>query len=228
MQVDVLMRPVTDRPTQAPHEVDQAEADERPRRDVAARALPAKAAEPCAEKCKTECRTVVIKAGDDDLVTLCEDDGGKVVTITEDGKQKILRIKDGKLLEGYDKLDADTRLKLLDAKIAYLKATGQLKTDLAVKRAEAEKLELARNPDADIVAKKKEISTLKATLADARLDYEQAVKKLVPEDMADLYMLGLGDDPDVLGLSLGLPAGPGKRIIKRIEVQADDDEEESD
>jgi hypothetical protein len=50
----------------------------------------------------------------------------------------------------------------------------------------------------------------------------------VPEDLADLYLLDVGDGTDVLGLSLGLPSGPGKKIIKRIQVQTDDDEEESD
>ena len=191
--------------------------------------MPAQAAETCGDVCKTKCKTVVINAGDDEnLVTLSEGDDGKLVTISEDGKKRVLKLKDGKLLDLDDKLDSDARLKLLDAKIAYIKATGQVKTDLAVKRAEAEKLELAKKPDSDVVAKKKEINALKAKLADAGLDYEQAVKKLVPEEMVDLYMLGLGDETDVLGLSLGLPAGVGKKIIKRIRVLADDDEEESD
>ncbi len=192
-------------------------------------ALPAKAAEPCDEKGKTECKKVIIKAGGDgNLVTLGRGEGGNVIVISEDGKKKVIKLKDGQLLDGYDKLDADTQLKLLDTKIAYLRATGQLKTDLAIMRAEAEKLGLAKKPEAEITAKKKEISELKARLEHARQDYEQSVKKLVPEDMADLYMLGLGDETDVLGLSLGLPAGLGKKIIRRIEVQTDNDEEESD
>jgi hypothetical protein len=191
-------------------------------------AVPAQAAEPGGDAGKTQHKTIVVKAGDDEnLVTLSEGEGGKVIAISEDGKKRILKLKDGKLLDLDDKLDTDTHVKLLDAKIAYIKATGQLKTDLAVKRAEAEKLELAKKPDDDVLAKKKEINALKTRLADARLDYEQAVKKLVPEDMAELYMLGTGDS-DLLELNLGLPAGLGKRIIKRIELQADDDEEESD
>jgi hypothetical protein len=188
--------------------------------------VPAKAAE---ASNKTKCRTVVVKTGDDDnVVALSEDEGGKTIVINEDGKKKVIRLKDGKLLDGYDKLDTDTHLKLLDAKIAYIKATSQLRMDLAIKRVEAEKLELAKKPDSDVVATKKAINALKAKLADARLDYEQAVKKLVPEDLADLYILGLGDETDVFGLSLDLPAGMGKKIIKRIQVQADDDEEDSD
>jgi hypothetical protein len=194
---------------------------------VLALAAPIQAAEVCDEACKVKCKTVVIKAGDDEnLVTLSEGDDGKLVTICEDGKKKVIKLKGGKLLDVDDKLDTDAHLSLLDAKIAYIKATGSLKTDLAVKRAEAEKLELASKPEAEVVAKKKEINALKARLADARLDYEQAVKKLVPEDLADLYMLGLGDDTDMLSLSLGLPAGVGKKIIKRIELR--DDGEDSD
>ena len=189
--------------------------------------VPAQAAEPCDEACKVKCKTVVIKAGDDEnLVTLSEGDDGKLVTICEDGKSKVIKLKGGKLLDVDDKLDTDAHLSLLDAKIAYIKATGQIKTDLAVKRAEAEKLELAKKPDSDIVAMKKEINALKTRLTNARLDYEQAVKKLVPEDLADLYLLGLGDDTDMLSLSLGLPAGVGKKIIKRIELR--DDGEGSD
>jgi hypothetical protein len=196
---------------------------------TAALVVPAQAAETCGDVCKTKCKKVVIKTGDDDnLVTLSESDDGKLVTINEDGKKRVLKLKDGKFLDLDDKLDTDTHLRLLDAKISYIKATGQLKTDLAVRRAEAEKLELAKKPDSDILAKKKEMNALKAKLDDARLDYEQAVKKLVPGEMAELYMLGLGDDTDMLSLSLGLPAGLGKRIIKRIQVQADDDEEDSD
>jgi hypothetical protein len=180
-----------------------------------------------AEAGKVKCRTVVVNAGDDEkLVALDECEGAKVITISKGGEKKVIKLKDGKLLDVDDKLDTDTHLSLLDAKIAYIKATGQLKTDLAVKRVEVEKLELAKKPDSDIVAKKKEINALKAKLADARLDYEQTVKKLVPEDAYELYMLGLGDEADPLELSLGLPAGLGKRIIKRIELR--DDGEDSD
>lgn len=186
-------------------------------------AVPAQAA----ETEKTVRKTVVVTTGDDEnLVTLTKGDDGKLITISEDGRKKVIKLKDGKLLDVDDKLDTDAHLSLLDAKIAYIKATGQIKTDLAVKRAEAEKLELAKKPDSDIVAKKKELNALKTRLADARLDYEQAVKKLVPEDLADLYLLGLGDDTDMLSLSLGLPAGVGKKIIKRIELR--DDGEGSD
>jgi hypothetical protein len=189
-------------------------------------ATPAQAAEPCDEVGEVKCKTMVIKTGDDEnLVALTEGAGGKVIVIKKDGEKKVIKLKDGQLLDVDDKLDADTRLKLLDAKIAHLKATGQLKTDLAVKRVEAEKLELTKKPDVQITAKKKEINALKARMADAKLDYEQKVKKLVPEDMVDLYMLGLGDDPGLLELSLGLGTGLSKSIIKRIELI---DDEESD
>ena len=190
-------------------------------------AAPAQAAEPCEETGKAKCKTVVVKAGDEEnLVALSEGDGGKVVVIKKDGEKKVIRLKDGQLLDGYADLDTTARLKLLDAKITHLKATGQIKTDLAVKRVEVEKLELAGKPDAEITAKKKEINALKARLADAKLDYEQTVKKLVPDDMAELYVLGLGDETDLLELNLGLPAGGEKRIIKRIELR--DDGEDSD
>jgi len=194
---------------------------------VLAIATPVQAAEPCDEACKVKCRTVVVNAGDDEnLVALDECEGAKVITISKGGEKKVIKLKDGKLLDLDDKLDTDTHLSLLDAKIAYIKATGHIKTDLAVRRAEAEKLELAKKPDSDIVAKKKEINALEARLADARLDYEQVVKKLVPEDAYELYMLGLGDEADLLELSLGLPAGQGKRMIKRIELR--DDGKDSD
>jgi len=186
-------------------------------------AVPAQAAECCDDAGNAKCKTLVIKAGDDEkCVVLDEGEGGKVLTISEDGKKKVIKLKGGQLLDVDEKLDTEVRLKLLDAKIANLKATGQLKTDLAVKRAEVEKLELAKKPDSDVVAKKKEINALKTRLHDARLDYEQAVKKLVPEDMYELYILGMGDEIDMLELSLGLPVGGEKRIELR------DDAEESD
>jgi hypothetical protein len=192
-------------------------------------ATPAQAAEPCDEVGEVKCKTMVIKTGDDEnLVALTEGAGGKVIVIKKDGEKKVIKLKDGQLLDVDDKLDADTRLKLLDAKIAHLKATGQLKTDLAVKRVEAEKLELTKKPDAQITAKKKEINALKVRMADAKLDYEQKVKKLVPEDMVDLYMLGLGDESGLLELNLGLGSGLSKSIIKRIELIDDGLEEEGD
>ena len=189
-------------------------------------AAPAQAAE--AGK-KVERKTVVVTAGgDEDLTAQGAGECCKVVTIGEDGKKKVIELKGGQLFNAYDKLDTAARLKLMDATIAHLKATGQLKTDLAVKRVEAEELELAGKPDADVVAKKKEINALKAQLADAKLDYEQTVRKLVPEDMYELYMLGDGDETGLLELNLGLPVGGEKRIIKRIEVHGDDDGEEED
>ena len=192
-------------------------------------ATPAQAAEPCDEVGEVKCKTMVIKTGDDEnLVALTEGAGGKVIVIKKDGEKKVIKLKDGQLLDVDDKLDADTRLKLLDAKIAHLKATGQLKTDLAVKRVEAEKLELTKKPDAQITAKKKEINALKVRMADAKLDYEQKVKKLVPEDMVDLYMLGLGDESGLLELNLGLGSDLSKSIIKRIELIDDGLEEEGD
>ena len=192
-------------------------------------ATPAQAAEPCDEACEVKCKTMVIKAGDDeDLVTLSEGEGGKFIVIKKDGEKKVIKLKDGKLLDVDGKLDTDTRLELMDAKIAHLKATGQLKTDLAVRRVEAEKLELAKKPDAQITAKKKEINALKARMADAKLDYEQKVKKLVPEDMVDLYMLGLGDESGLIELNLGLGSDLSKSIIKRIELIDDGLEEAGD
>ena len=190
-------------------------------------ATPAQAAEADDQKCETKCRKIVVKSGDDDnLVALAEAEGCKVIAIGKDGEEKVIRLKDGKLLDLDDKLDTDTHLKLLDAKIAYLKSTGQLKNDLAIMRAEAEKLRLAEKPDAEIAAKKKEADALKSRLEHARQDYKQAVKKLVPEDMYELYMLGVGDETGLLELDLNLPAGSEKRIIKRIELR--DDDEDSD
>jgi len=189
----------------------------------------AQAAEPGDEACNVKCKTVVLKAGDDEnLVALSEGVGGKVIVIKKDGEKKVIKLKGGQRLDVDAKLDTAARLKLMDAKIAHLKATGQLKTNLAIKRVEVEKLELGRKPDAEITAKKKEINALKARLADAKLDYELRVKKLVPEDMVDLYMLGLGDETGLLELSLGLGTGLSKRIIKRIEIIDDGLEEEGD
>ena len=178
-------------------------------------AVPGQAAETDRDAGKMQYKTIIVNTGDDEnLVTLTKGDDGKLITISEDGKKRVLKLKDGKLLDLEDKLDTDNHLKLLDAKIAYLKATGSLKTDLAVRRVEVEKLELAKKPDSDVVAKKKEVNALKARLADARLDYEQAVKKLVPEEMADLYMLGLGDETDVISpVSYTHLTLPTKRIV---------------
>ena len=190
-------------------------------------AVPAQAAECCDEACNVKCKTLVLKAGDDGkLVTLDECDGAKVITIKKDGEKKVIKLKDGQLFDVDDKLDTKTRLKLLDTRIAHLNATGRLKTDLAVKRLEAEKLELAKKPDAEILAKKKEINALKAQLEDAKLEYEQKVNKLVPEGDYEWYILGSGCDTDLLEMTLGLPPGLGKRIIKRIELR--DDGEDSD
>jgi len=189
-------------------------------------AVPAQAAECCDQACNVTCKTLVLKAEDDGkLVTLDECDGAKVITIKKDGEKKVIKLKDGQVFDVDDKLDAGTRLKLLDAKIALLRATGQLKTDLAIKRAEVEILELAKKPDAEILAKKKEINALKAQLEDAKLEHEQTVKKLVPEGDYEWYILGSGCDTDLLEMTLGLPLGLGKRI-KRIELR--DDGEDSD
>jgi hypothetical protein len=187
-------------------------------------ATPAQAAETSK---KVERKTVVVTAGgDEDLTTQGAGECCKIVTIGEDGKKKVIRLKGGQLLDDYATLDTAARLKLMDAKITHLKATGQLKIDLAVKRLEAEELELAGKADADVVAKKKEINALKAKLADAELDYEQTVKKLVPEGTYDLDMLGIGDETGLSDLDLSLPGDGQKRVIKRIVVRGDDDEEE--
>jgi hypothetical protein len=198
---------------------------------VLAVALACVAAAPAqaAETEKTVRKTVVVTTGDEEnCVALGESGDCKVITIGKDGEKRVVRLKGGQLLDLDAKVDTAARLKLLDARITQLKTTGQLKTDLAIKRIEVEKLELSGKPDAEVVAKKKEMNALKARLADAKLDYEQTVKKLVPEDMYELYMIGDGDETDLLELSLGLPAGLGKRIIKRIELRGDDDLEEEE
>ena len=191
-------------------------------------ATPTQAAEAGGKKCETKCKKIVVKTGGDEdkLVALAEAEGCKVITISKDGEEKVIKLKGGKLLDFDDKLDTDTRLKLLDAKIAHLKATGQLRTDLAVKRAEAEKLKLAKKSDADVAAKKKEVEALKVRLEDAKQAYKQKVEKLVPEDMAELYMLGCCDESDLLQLGVDLGTGMSKQIMKCIQLEVD--EEESD
>jgi len=191
-------------------------------------ATPAQAAKTDGDGAKVERKTVVVTAGSDEGVLAQEGEDCKVITMTEDGTKKVIRLGGGRQLDADQKLDTAARLKLMDAEIAHLKATGQLRTDLAVKRVEVEKLELAGKPDAEVVARKKEINALKAQLADAEPDYEQTVKKLVPDDMYELYMLGIGDEADLLELNLSHPVGGEKRIIKRIEVRDHDDEERSD
>lgn len=183
-------------------------------------AAPVRAAEACDQVCEMKCKTLV-KCSEDD------DECCRVIQINKDGEKKVIKLQGG-LLDTGDELDTETHLKLLDARIAYVKATGQLRTDLAVKRAEAKKLELTKKPDAEVVAKKKEINALKARLADHNLDYEQTVKKLVPEGMHQLYMLGIDDDASLLDLTFGLPVGSHRSIIKCIQSEDDDDEEEDD
>ncbi len=190
--------------------------------------IPLHAAEPIAETSKAECKMLVISSeGDSELDNLgCEKDC-QVIKVNEGGKTEVIKLKGDELL-GLDDLDAETHLKLLDARIGYLRATAQLKTDVAVKRLEVKKLELAKKPDAEVVARKKEINALKARLADAELDYEQTVKKLAPKGMAELYLLSIGDGTSLLDLDICLPEGGQKRIIKRIKLNADDEEEEDD
>jgi len=188
-------------------------------------ATPAQAAEAGDQKSETKCKKIIVKTGDDDkLVALAEAEGCKGRTVTKDGEEKVIKLKGGKLLDFDDKLDTDTRLKLLDAKIAHLKATGQLKTDLAVKRAEAEKLKLAKKSNADVAAKKKEVEALKVRLEDATQAYKQKVKKLVPEDMVELYMLGCCDEADMLQLGVDLGTGMSKRIMKCIQLEVDEED----
>lgn len=187
--------------------------------------VPAQAAEAGDQKCETKCKKIVVKTGGDEkLVALAEAEGCKVITISKDGEEKVIKLKGDKLLDFDDKLDTDTRLKLLDAKIAHLKATGQLKTDLAVKRAEAEKLKLAKKSDADVAAKKKEVEALKVRLEDAKQAYKKKVQKLVPGDMAELYILGCCDESDMIQLGVDLGTGMSKRIMKCIQLEVDEEE----
>ncbi len=174
-------------------------------------------------------KVTCITVGDDSELELLgeEGDGCCIIKMNEDGEHKVIKLKGSGLLGLDDDLDAETRGKLIDENIRLVRATGQLKTDLAVKRLELEKLELAENPNPDLVAaKKKEINGLEAQLKDKRLDYEAAARKLLPDDMEELYLLGLGLGADdmLFDLSLGLPAGEGRRMIKCIKMK--DDEED--
>ena len=191
---------------------------------------PVRADETCGKTCKIKCKaSVTSETGDDELLTLCSgDEGCKLIKISKDGKQQVIKLKDGKLLDFDDELDTEAHLKLLDAKIAYLKGSGQLRNDLAIKRVELRKIELAEKPDAEMTAKKKELNALEAKLKDKKLDYELAVKKLVPEGMHEFYMLDAGDDTSLLDLFIGLQSDPDKRVVKRIIINEDDEEEEDD
>ena len=187
-------------------------------------AVPARAGECCEVKCTPlgDCADCGLLAGEGD--ECC------IIRMTEDGEQKVIKLKGPGLLGLDDKLDAPTRLALLDENIRHIRATGQLRTDLAVKRLELEKLELAGTPDPGLVAaRKKEVGALESQLKARKLDYEAAARKLLPDDVEDLYLLGLGlaGDDVLMDLTLGLPAGIGRRIIRCIKT-GDDEEEDED
>ena len=176
---------------------------------------PARAAETGEQTAKAQTKVKVQCLG--------EDEGCKVIKINKGGEKKVIKLSGDGLLKLDNDLDTATRLKLLDAKISHLKATGPVKTDLAIKRLEAEKLDLSGRPDAEVLARKKEVNALKAKLEDMKLDYEQQVKKLAPEGMAELYLLDLDDAGALLDMSLGLPGMGGKSIIKCIDIDEDED-----
>jgi hypothetical protein len=189
-------------------------------------AFPTRAVAADAQSGGTRCQVLVKSPADDgEASLLCgPDDDCQIVKVNKDGVKKIIKLAGGELADLGDKLDKATQLKLLDARIGNLKAVAQLKTDLAIRRLEAKKLELSGRPDAEVLAKKKEMNALKARIADAELDYEQKVKQLAPDGMAELYLLDLDDETTLLDMTLGLPPGSHRKIIKRLRIDADEAE----
>lgn len=161
------------------------------------------------------------------------EDEPMIIKVKEgDAEPKVIKLKGKGLSLLGEGIDAETRAKVIDERIKHIRATSQLKADLAVRKLELRKLKLADKPDDDkVTAKRKEISRLEHELQEKQLDHELAVKKVLPEDAKDLMMLDMLGLP---GMYLGLPGcleldlegleeGPG--IRKMVLIGGDEDTE---
>jgi hypothetical protein len=189
------------------------------------------------EGCGNKCIIKVQKGDEEDKVIQVmageDEDEPCIIKIKEgDAEPKVIKLKGKGLSLLGQGIDAETRAKVIDERIKHIRATSQLKADLAVRKLELRKLMLADEPDdAKVTAKRKEINALKTKLEDLKLDHELAVKKVLPEDAKDLMMLDMLGLP---GMCLGLPGcleldleglEHGPSIRKMMLIQGDEDTE---
>jgi Spy/CpxP family protein refolding chaperone len=114
-------------------------------------------------------------------------------------------------------LSAATRSMIIDEQIAYVRNTSQLRTDLAVRRLELEKLLMADKRDTSAInAKYEEIGNLQYRLQQATLASNSAMDKLVPNAERGHYglnMVGYGMNYGMMGYGRGYGVmggyGPG-------------------
>ena len=188
--------------------------------------------EGCGQKC-----IIKVQKGDDDekLIQVMAGEGEDepmIIKVKEgDGEPRVVKLQGKDLSMLGEGIDAETRGKVIDERIKHIRATSQLKADLAVKRLELRKLRLADKPNDDkVTAKRKEISGLEHKLQEKTLDHELAVKKLLPEGASSLMLL---DDLCLPGMCLGLSGldldldelGGGARIKKMVLIGDDEDSE---
>jgi Spy/CpxP family protein refolding chaperone len=104
-------------------------------------------------------------------------------------------------------LSVATRSKMIDEQIAYIRNTAQMRTDLAIRRLELEKLLMADQRDTNAVnAKYEEIGNLQYRLQQAAMASNSAVDKLVPSSERGRYgwnMMGYGMGYGMMGYGAG-------------------------
>jgi Spy/CpxP family protein refolding chaperone len=115
-------------------------------------------------------------------------------------------------------LSAGTKSKVIDERIAFIQNTAQLRTDIAVRRLELEKLLIADRRDTNAVnAKYEEMGNLQYRLQQAALASNSAINKLVPDAERGGYgwnMMGYGMGYGMMGYGAGYGMmgayGPGQ------------------
>jgi Spy/CpxP family protein refolding chaperone len=109
-------------------------------------------------------------------------------------------------------LNNATRIKVLDQQIAFVRNTAELRTDLAVRRLELQKLLLAAQPDSIAIdSKYAEIGRIQNELEQAALLSTTAMAKLVPDKERGRYSLSMMNYGvmDGYGVGNGMVSGYG-------------------
>ena len=141
-----------------------------------------------------------------------------------DGVKKVIRLKSPHGM--YSDIEPETRIKLLDEKIRYLKATSKHELELNVAKCELEKLKLAEK-DAEVTAVKKRIVDIKAELEKKELEYEQAVQELLPEGMDEMFLFGLDLEEmlEDIDIDIDVSEDGEHKTMKVIKVKVDEEED---
>jgi zinc resistance-associated protein len=102
---------------------------------------------------------------------------------------------------GFMNLSPEQAGKLFDLKQKFMDDTANLRKQMVVKHAELAALWKAENPDEKaIVAKQKELNTLRGQMVEKSVAFRLAARKIAPQ-------LGQGFGPGMRGFGMGGPGG---------------------